>query len=97
MDFEKPSINNFTIYSKSGCINCRKLKDLLKSKNINFIVVDCDEYLFEDKEFFLSFIKEYSIIEWKTFPIVFHNGKFIGGYNETIELVDKLTAFEFEV
>ena len=97
MEIEKPLDYDFTIYSKSGCINCRKLKDLFKSKNINFIIVDCDEYLFEDKETFLSFIKEYSTIEWKTFPIVFHNGKFIGGYNETIDFLDKLSAFDFEI
>ena len=26
----------------------------------------------------------------KTFPMVFNNGKFIGGYTDTIDFVDKL-------
>jgi glutaredoxin len=83
MDFEKPIENNFTIYSKSGCFNCRKVKDLLKSKNINYEIIDCDDYLLEDKEKFLLFIQSHSNIECKTFPMVFCNGHFIGGYTET--------------
>ena len=50
MEFEKPSDNNFTIYSKSGCINCRRVKDLLKNNNSEYEMIDCDDYLLEDKE-----------------------------------------------
>jgi len=88
MDFEKPSECNFTIYSKSGCINCRKVKDLLKSNNSEYEIIDCDDYLLEDKKNFLLFIQSYSNVECKTFPIVFYNGKFIGGFNETKEYLD---------
>ena len=91
MLFEEPSENKFTIYSKSGCINCRKVKDLLKSENLEYEIIDCDDYLLEYKEIFLSFIKSHSIIDWKTFPIVFNNGKFIGGLNETKEYLEKST------
>jgi glutaredoxin len=90
MDFEKPAENNFTIYSKSGCFNCRKVKDLLKSKNINYEIIDCDDYLLEDKERFLVFIQSYSNIECKTFPMVFFNCKFIGGLNETKDYLETL-------
>lgn len=83
MLFEEPSENNFTIYSKSGCINCRKVKDLLKSKNIEYEIIDCDDYLLENKEMFLSFIQSYSSSAWKSFPIVFFNKQFIGGLDET--------------
>ena len=95
MIFELPCENNFTIYSKSGCVNCRKVKDLLKKNNIEYEIVDCDDYLLDNKDIFLSFIQSYSITQWKTFPMVFHNGKFIGGYDETIKYLDKLTSFDF--
>ena len=49
MEFEKPSDADFTVYSKSGCPNCMKIKALLKEKYLLFNVVDCDEYLIEDK------------------------------------------------
>ena len=90
MDFEKPSEKNFTIYSKSGCINCRKVKDLLKSNNIEYEIIDCDDYLLEDKENFLLFIQSYSNVECKIFPMVFHDEKFIGGFNETKEYLETL-------
>lgn len=95
MEFIEPNNNSFTIYSKSGCVNCNKVKTLLKDKHFLFNVIDCDDYLLEDKEGFLLFIKEKSNIEWKTFPIVFFDGKFIGGYSETKIHLDKLmVSFE---
>jgi glutaredoxin len=94
MNFEEPFENKFTIYSKSGCINCRKVKDLLKSCGFGYEIIDCDDYLLEDKENFLSFIKSYSVVEWKSFPIVFFNGKFIGGLNETKDYMDTIKTLE---
>jgi glutaredoxin len=89
MSFEKPSDNNYTVYSKSGCINCRKVKELFKNNNIEYEIIDCDDYLLEDKENFLLFIQIYANTECKTFPIVFCNGKFIGSFNETIKYLDE--------
>jgi glutaredoxin len=79
---EEPSSITYTIYSKSGCPGCRKVKDLLHSENP--LVIDCDEYLLEDKEGFLSFIQNLAKKPVKMFPIVFNKDKrFIGGYEET--------------
>jgi glutaredoxin len=94
MYFEEPLENKFTIYSKSGCINCRKVKDLLKSWGFDYEIIDCDDYLLEDKVNFLSFIKSYSIVDWKSFPMVFYNGKFIGGLNETQSYLETLKTLE---
>ena len=33
---------NILIYSKAGCVNCRVAKDILNSKGIGFMEVDCD-------------------------------------------------------
>lgn len=90
MEFEKPSDANFTVYSKSGCPNCSSVKKLLKDKNLLFNVIDCDEYIIEDKVNFLLFIKEQSKREIKQFPIIFHEGNIIGGYSETKEYINKL-------
>lgn len=90
MEFEKPSDTDFTVYSKSGCPNCSSVKKILKDKNFIFNVVDCDEYIIEDKENFLLFIKDLSQREIKQFPIIFYAGNIIGGYNETRDYIDKL-------
>jgi len=88
MEFEEPSKTVFTIYSKSGCTFCTKVKKLLLEKGYAFDLIDCDEYLIEDKQGFLGFIKEHAKKEYKTFPMVFRCGVFVGGFTETKKLID---------
>ena len=90
MDYQQPLKSGFTIYSKSGCINCNKVKDLLRGKNLLFSVIVCDEYILEDKDNFLLFIKEKANKEIKTFPIDFYDDIFIGGYTDTLEFINNL-------
>jgi glutaredoxin len=93
MNFATPEETGFTIYSKSGCINCVKVKTLLKEQKEKYITIDCDEYLLEDKPAFLHFIHLLVGKEYKTFPMVFLNGKFLGGYQETEEYFSKKLDF----
>jgi glutaredoxin len=90
MEFEKPNNTGFTIYSKSGCSYCLKAKSLMKDTKLLFNIIDCDQYIIEDKPSFLNFIKEISGKEVKTFPIIFFDEKFVGGYTETVDFVEKL-------
>ena len=70
------------------------MKELLKSTNIPFRVIDCDEYLIERKEEFLHFIQELTSREWKTFPIVFTGDcLFIGGFTDTRVYLEQLLEF----
>ena len=84
-NFKKPSeATQYTVYSKSGCPNCKKVKELLKTKNLLFTIIDCDEYLIETKPEFLQFIQDLTSQEWKTFPIVFNkDSRLIGGFIDT--------------
>lgn len=93
MEIFEPLDTGFTIYSKSGCPNCTKVKKLLRDKNIFFLDVECDEFLLEDKEGFLLFIKERANKELRTFPMVFYDGNFLGGFAETQLHFDKLLSF----
>jgi glutaredoxin len=90
MEFKDPINVDFTIYSKSGCENCKKVKNLLNDKDLKYIIIDCDEYIIEDKQNFLLFIQNIAKKDCTTFPMVFNNGKYIGGYNETKKYCDKL-------
>ena len=92
MEFELPTKTGFSIYSKSGCPNCSKVKSFLKDNNYNFNIIDCDEYLIEAKDDFLEFIKNLAQKECRVFPIIFFNSNLVGGFNETKELVDKLSV-----
>ena len=79
MEYEKPLNNIYTIYTKSNCKYCILAKELLN--NENFTVIDCDKYIDIDKDNFLNFIKSLTNIDYKTFPIIFFDKKFIGGYS----------------
>jgi len=92
-EFIEPSKLSYTIYTKSGCPNCTKVKKLLDTIP-NTYIVDCDDYLIEDKPAFLEFIKNKAYREWKTFPIVFYRGDFIGGLTETQAYKEKQDAFD---
>jgi glutaredoxin len=90
MEFIGPDTTNFTVYSKSGCPNCKTVKNFIKDKHFFVTEINCDEYLLEDKEGFLTFIEELAGKSHKTFPMVFYRGKFVGGLTDTIDLIDKI-------
>ena len=94
MEIEEPFKTGFTVYSKSGCPNCTKVKKLLIEKKVFFVDIDCDDYIIEDKEKFLFFIKERANKEYKTFPMVFNDSNFIGGFTETQDYFNKLLSFD---
>uniref|UniRef100_A0A6C0ER17 Glutaredoxin domain-containing protein n=1 Tax=viral metagenome TaxID=1070528 RepID=A0A6C0ER17_9ZZZZ len=88
MNFEDPCNKGFTIYSKSGCHNCKKAKNILSELKIKYNVIECDEYLIENKEEFLLFMNNKSGTECKQFPIIFNDGLFVGGFIEFKKYID---------
>ena len=95
-EYIEPATNNYTIYTKSGCPNCTKVKKFLESENKKPLIIDCDEWLIEDKPAFLEFIREKAGKECKTFPMVFYNGEFLGGFDETKIYKEKQDAFSVD-
>jgi len=87
MEFTTPSASGFTIYGKTDCPYCDKVKTLLTDYDETFTYINCDDYLVDNKEAFLAFIKGLAGIEHKTFPMVFSSKIFIGGYTDTIKLM----------
>lgn len=82
MKIEEPAKSGYTIYSKSGCMYCTKSKHDLNAKNIVPLVIDCDEYLLDNKPAFLDYIRSKAGKEYRSFPMIFYDGKFVGGYVE---------------
>jgi glutaredoxin len=94
MDIPEPLDNQFTIYSKSGCPNCKNVKLFLQEKNAQFTIIDCDEFILEDKLAFLLFIQKMTGKESTYFPIVFDNKIFVGDFRDTIKHFENILDFD---
>lgn len=93
--FPLPDHHMITVYSKSGCPNCLKIKELLKKHNLSFIVIDSDEFLLENRNEFLKFLtdlsqKEESITQ---FPVAYYKSLHIGGVKNMEKYINSLLDF----
>lgn len=87
MEITLPNKTTITIYSKSKCDNCLKIKDLLIEEDIEFVEINCDKYLIDDQRK-QEFIKLLRLDTSKiTFPLVYNKEKLIGSYHETIHFL----------
>jgi len=79
-----PLETGFTVYSKTKCPYCDKAKKLLESGSEVYEIIDCDSYLSTPKrrEQFLEIMEEIVGFKYTTFPMIFLNGRFLGGYRE---------------
>ena len=69
---------NFTLYSKDGCPNCEKVKEVLDLTKLTYVVYNLGEHF--DKN---SFYEEFG--NGSTFPQVQVDGKKLGGCVDTIK------------
>jgi glutaredoxin len=86
--YKKPTKANYTVYSISNCKYCVMAKDHLKKKATKFTTVQCDKYLAScrERDNFYKFMKEYTVIPYIHFPMIFKNGKFVGGLKELLSI-----------
>ena len=89
IEFELPLDIGFTIYTKSNCPYCTKAKQLLNTEIPTPKIINCDNYLQTSREPFLKFIEKQANKQHKTFPIIFKNGIFLGGFTETKDYIEK--------
>ena len=97
MNVPHPASDSYTIYSKSGCLNCTKARVLLQNECVPTLYVDCDEFLLENKQEFLDQMKSLIGREYKTFPMIFKNGIFVGGYTETKKDYDQNEIIKYAI
>ena len=79
MNFSLPTKSGYFMYSKSGCKFCKMAKELLP----NVTVVNVDEQIETDKAKCLDKMATIAEVEIKTFPVIFFNQIFVGGYAES--------------
>lgn len=74
----------YMVYTKSECGWCRRTKELLPLA----VFVNCDAFLEANKDEFLREMSQRIGKEHRTFPMVFYEGGFIGGYEDTKNFLD---------
>ena len=94
MEIFKPKKGEITVYSKSGCPGCNNVKKLLTEHQLKHTIIDCDEFILEDKQALLYFIETIAGKKCNIFPMVFDGSLFIGGYKETSKYIDELLHFD---
>ena len=72
----------YTVYTKSNCSYCDKIKQLMEEYNENANYILCDEWLVNKRILFLNIMRIKTQKDEVTFPIVFFEGKYIGGFDE---------------
>lgn len=75
-------VNKVVIYSKAHCAYCDRAKQLLDAKEIAF-----DEIRADLDETVLTELLEKT--QWRTFPQIFINDEFIGGFDDLWSLEQK--------
>jgi glutaredoxin len=95
-NFTYPNDKLWTIYTKSNCDYCTKVKKLLKLNDISCVVVDSDEYIQDtkSKELFLSQMEYIIGKKYRTFPMVFNGTNFIGGFTDTENYIDSINKLK---
>jgi glutaredoxin len=96
VQFKIPNDKGFSIYTKTSCIFCTKVKELLDKNKIEYTIINCDIYLEDHKDIFLEYVKTIIGKEYRTFPMVFLDGKFIGGFTDTEKYIEQEKSFSNE-
>lgn len=79
----------YTILTKEGCKWCTKVQELLPRAH----AIACDELL-SDRDAFFNEADALTGKEYRTFPMVFYNRVFVGGFKETKYKVDVELTFD---
>ena len=79
----------YTILTKEGCIWCTKVKELVTCAHY----IPCDKLL-ENKETFFKEVDELTGKQYRTFPMVFLDKVFIGGYEDVKHKIDTELTFD---
>jgi glutaredoxin len=70
----------FIIYTKSGCENCDKAKKLLEKEET--VIFNCDQMLKNNRAEFIKSMELKIRRPFKTFPVIFIDDDYLGGYED---------------
>ena len=92
--YKKPTNVNYTIYSISNCKYCVMAKEHINKKTTECTIINCDKFIgsCRERDNFYNFMKQYTIIPYIHFPMIFKDGKFVGGLKELLNIRESTTS-----
>lgn len=84
------SNQGWTIFTKRNCAYCTKVKNLVPEARF----IESDVFLTEQRNVFLEKLDKWTGKEYRKFPMVFLDKRFIGGYTETKKYLDDMNTFD---
>ena len=92
--YKKPTNVNYTIYSISNCKYCVMAKEHINKKTTESTIINCDKFIgsCRERDNFYNFMKQYTIIPYIHFPMIFKDGKFVGGLKELLNIRESTTS-----
>src|SRR3989338_6122958 len=87
-----------TVYGSSSCKFCRKAKQLLEQQRIPSIYYDIDAWGQEVRRDIVNYLTSQTDIpsHYRTIPLIFIYGKFLGGCTELEELLWQLDQITYD-
>jgi len=82
---------DYTVFGRASCPYCTKAVDLLERNSSNYSYVSLDSHPESLKET----LKEY--LNWKTVPMIFRYGSFVGGFTELKDLLDREVVIDVNI
>jgi glutaredoxin len=86
----------FIIHTKAKCVYCVRVKAALSQHGHEYKEIDHTENLLNHREKVIRELKHITGRDKITFPLVFHDEKFIGGCDDTIQYLYGLLNMEHE-
>lgn len=93
MSIPRPLASGYTMYTKEKCNYCTKVKVLLPEGSL---IIPSDTFLKVDRDAFLALVDSITGQTPRTFPMVFLDGAFLGGHDDTVKHLDEIAAFAQE-
>lgn len=88
--------NTFVVFSKPGCPNCTRAKDMIRDNGYKFVLHDCAEWLLSNRDELFAKIRTLSnnaesFSDGKLhFPIIFHENTFVGSFAHLQNFIHQL-------
>jgi glutaredoxin len=86
----------FIVHTRSKCVYCVRVRAALSQHGHEYKEVDYTEELEQNREKVIYKLRQLTGRDKITFPLVFHDDKFIGGCDDTIQYLYSILNMEHE-